>query len=101
LLYVHKTVEEPIVREGKPHAAPFIEQCNDFPTCVRKDHAKDDAIDAVGSGIEHLTKMPVQWSLRNTDRISPLGGANLVKQVVQHRDLGSNDNRDRFKLSAW
>jgi predicted phage terminase large subunit-like protein len=95
LLYVHEQVETD---------SPFLGQCRDFPHCVKRS-SHDDAIDAVGSGIEHLTKLPTQW-LRQADRISNLGGGgDRVRTQVQHRTIGvpSNDRgRDwSEKRPSW
>jgi hypothetical protein len=82
LLYTHEQVETD---------SPFLGQCRDFPHCVKRS-SKDDAIDAVGSGIEHLTKLPTQW-LRQSDRISNLGGGgDRIKHQVQHRTIGAPSN---------
>jgi predicted phage terminase large subunit-like protein len=93
-LYVHEQAETD---------SPFLGQCRDFPACVKRS-SKDDAIDAVAGGIEHLTKLPTTW-LRQSDRIGHLGGGgDRVKHQVQHRTIGvpSNDRRDwSEKRPSW
>lgn len=99
---------EPVMSAGRlfvhdqvVNDSPFIGQCRDFPSCVRKDHSKDDAIDSVASGIEHLTRLPTIWNMGGTDRISNLGSSNRVHTIVRHEHMSKSSNPNLDLAGNW
>lgn len=58
-LYAHKSVA----------GSPFFQQARDFPACT-KGKAKNDAIDAVATGVANLKLLPKLWR----DGVKMIGG---------------------------
>lgn len=84
-LYAHKSVA----------GSPLFQQARDFPACT-KGKAKNDAIDAVATGVANLKQLPKFWR----DGAKVIGGG-LGRASSSNINPGGRGPGDRLAPRDW